>query len=387
MGTLHSVISGKFCSSLNYKMESDSSKRVLRIYPRILFSNGKESKIFRYSFQQDKYLSSQIRQGGVLERSEGDLRLGWTGYCQSVFPVGVEKYFVRDQWNSWLLERDKVILGLRGAHEIKALPNGNFFINFGTTILGFSKTSALLDSSFQTLETFENCGYLCSDKRFLVLKKDKAGYAWGGLGPGLGILIYDMHTRKLKEVIKLSCLHTTAALLRTSSCPSGVRHPSGDSCLTYVDKEERTSYFFLYNISTSEKWEVGRTEDFFNIQGISDKVVFTESRKESMLWFPISYPTLPLRCLQEVYKRNITRICDGMFICNDNTVFRMENSKSGTHPEAVQFDKLETNANLKGFLYPTREEVREISKLLESAGVPVPIDIIDEILLFCVERI
>jgi hypothetical protein len=137
---------------------------------------------------------------------------------------------------------------------------------------------------------------------------------------------------------------------------------------------------FLLNIShesTDTQRNLLQGNEAFDIVKISDTLILTIGESDIVtLW---GFDGDKLVKLQDMIGKTPKRICDNLFLFEDSLeVWRVHNGR------AYLLDVLKDKETYTAFLYPTLQEVREVSKTLE---IPVPVEICDIIVGFCAERI
>jgi hypothetical protein len=353
------------------------ARHPFRLYPSLLFISREkegEKKCFKYSLTRDRYVPCPLK----ITEPHADL-----------IPLGPDKYLLLlGNGSLFLIEGTKRKLVRENVGNVALLTNGSFLVNFMRTSDG-DKT-LLLNSAFETLATLDgDLNHLCSNGRYLVLNNWKtslaaAGHVVGGASD-TSFMIFDTQNNSMKT-IDLNRRITSATLF-------------GDHLVCTMDTLLSVARLVLLDIrefpTEGDIRVSGTGKTLMDVRGslfvfkISENLLLIhEAVKGSSLWRfspdgAWHSRDNSLAKIQEIQGNSPQPICDGLFIFKDT----LEVWRVGESEDRACLIEQFTGKHTIECLYPTREEVRDVSRMLEKEGVLVPIDVCDLITTFCLEKI
>jgi hypothetical protein len=337
-----------------------------RIYPSILLipkelSMAEDSQLFRYSPSDDKYIPSKSK---VVVRAA------------QIAGVGFGRYVLQEKDKLFLVKRGNKRIVLQDVREFNLLPNGYYFVIFKDKKSPDEQRRELMNSQFRRVTVFDGeFSYLCSSERYLVLERKKNQI-------DVSLDIYNMKNKTWK-VIETSRSFNDAVVMGEFLVVSSVTgHLKNVIAIDITKLPERIA-------GNSDEFQgmsksLLQSRALFYFTKVTDKLILVlEQLKSAVLYrfngLETAEPRKTMTKIQELKGTTASRICDNLFIFRDSLeVWRVKGER------AYLLETFEPKDMYSEFLYPTREEVREISKTFK---MPIPLEIADIVIEFCVEKI
>jgi len=342
-------------SKLLRSLEKQNSPPFI-LLPRIFFtSNSNERKCFKYSLAQDKYLPCESKIPETYDK---------------LFPIGIDKYLYREEEKEgerkfYLVEGRKKKLVLSGVETLYTIQNGNYFVVYQ----GDETDWQLLDSNFEPVKAFEpESYYVTSSERYLVLERF-----------GESLIIYDMKT---DETITVEMNQdVSSALLSGDLLVIGFTGVPPYYVMTVdISKIDRnpSKPQLLQHLGEA----ILNTEKPVYVQKVSKDLILSHETSEPNILGRLEGEALFK--VQEIKKFSTpSRVCDNLFIFpTSHELWRVKEVRGDA--KAFLFAEFVLQEYFPEYLYPTPQDIREVSGTLE---IPVPNEVRDLIVSFCAELI
>lgn len=329
------------------------------LLPRIfLTSNANERKLFKYSLSQDKYIQIENRIPATYDK---------------LFPLGIDRYLYREEEQEgrrefYLVEGRKKRLVLTGVETLHTIQNGYYFAVYQ----GDEGKWQLLDSNFELVEAFEpESYYITSNERYLVLERAHES-----------LIIYDMET---EETLTLSTDGTvSSAFLIVDRLMMVLTTVAREHIVMFIDLDtlHRTGTETVGDLYSLRNTLLSTSSRSISIEKVSRDLMLSHEASLTILW---RFENGNLTQLQEIREREgyPSRVCDNLFIfARTRRLWRVRGG--GESERASLFANFGFEEDFFEYLYPTREDVREVSKTLQ---MQVPNEVKELIVGFCAELI
>lgn len=320
-------------------------KSEFRIYPSLLlipnysFSPEKKSRspqLHRCSLEEKKYVPSTSR------IPEGH---------KTLIPLGIDKYLIlMSSGHVYECERELKRLVFENAKSLRRLPDGKYFSNL------LDSQSTLLGPDFKTLGGWsEELDYLCSSEHFLVFSK------WGKSLTVFDTVTLAQRGANMDKQITGGVVFGNSLIVATTLSPA---------------------YLLLIDIP-----QISAKEDVIGNAGVllkKDQSLFLCCVSQNLILVHEQFSNFhtlfriedsKLMEVQEIKGSSPEQVCDGLVLFRDTQeLWKLSNGM------IYLFEVFGSEKWYFEFMYPSHKEMKE-------AGPPVPIEVVDILVGFCLERI